>query len=169
MALGVVEQVSGVWVADIVESQGAMNIGIEGANYTSISNAPPVASRDGGSILTDMTGWDFDGSIRLVAQDHGVAVGVHRRPACEENCVSEHGLDPFPVGLSLLVEKKSGGHRRAFGVPDNGIKGAALLHDSGQVFERVVGAPRRWRDAFPHQFPHGVLRRLTIGKVSDPR
>jgi len=37
VALCVVEHVSGVWVADVVESQGPMNIGVERADCDSIS------------------------------------------------------------------------------------------------------------------------------------
>lgn len=115
-----------------------------------------------------MTGWDVNHFFRLVAEDDIVPVRVDGRPPGEEDGVLEHGLDALLLEPPLLVQKKRGGDRGAFGVADDAVEGALVLHDLEEVLESIVGTPVSGGNAFTHQLTHGVLRGFAVWKVTDP-
>ena len=114
-----------------------------------------------------MTCGNLNHDIGLVAKNHVVGVWVDGGPASEKDGVLEHGLDALFLEAPLLVKQKRSSNSGAFGIANDGIKRAALVHDSEQVFECVVGAAVRGGDALAHQLSHGVFWALTIGKVPD--
>lgn len=165
VALGVVKEVGRVGVADVEEGQGAVDVGVQGADCVLQLAYSPSKNSWG---LTDVASGNLNHDIGLVAENHGVRVRVDGGPPGKEDGVLEHGLDALLLEPALLVEKQGPCHRGAFGVPNDSVKGAALFHDFEEVFEGVGGALVRRSDSLPHQLPHRVLGRLAVGEVSDP-
>lgn len=122
----------------------------------------------GGGCHTYVASRNFDRGVRFVTQNHVVMNGVNRRPAGKEDCILEHGRDILFLGPLLLVEEKCGSYSGAFGVPDDGIKGAFLLHGVDQELERIIGAAVCCRNPVPHKLSHRVLGCLAVGEISDP-
>lgn len=165
VTLGVVKEVCRVRIADVEEGQGAVDVGVQGADCVLQLAFSPSKKSWG---LTDVAGGNLNHNVGLVAENHGVRVRVDWGPPSEEDGVLEHGLDALLLESALLVEQKGPCHRGALGVANDSVKGAALFHDFEEVFEGVGGALVRRGDSLPHQLPHRVLGRLAVGEVSDP-
>jgi hypothetical protein len=115
-----------------------------------------------------VAGWDVNHLVRLVAEDDIVPVRVDGRPPSEEDGVFEHGLDSLLLEPPLLVQEKRSGDRGTFGVADDAVEGALVLHDLEEILEGIVGTPVGGSDSFAHQLTHGVLRGFAVWKVTDP-